>query len=145
MLAQDIDWVIAIASGLPTAPQWGGSIYERAVLAQDGLRIALVAELSGEVVGFAVALVIAPEAELESIGVAADSQRLGVGRSLLGELVGELLQSEVTALDLEVRESNRTAVQFYARAGFLQVGRRTRYYREPDEDALLLRLALGGT
>jgi ribosomal-protein-alanine N-acetyltransferase len=143
MLAGDIDQVMAIASGLATAPQWNRSIYERAALAENPLRVALVAELSGTLVGFAVAMVIAPEAELESIGVSADAQRTGVGRALLAELALQLRRIGVSALDLEVRESNRAAMELYVKAGFREAGRRTRYYRDPDEDALLLRLELG--
>jgi len=142
MRVRDLDGVIAIAANLAKAPQWGRPVYERAVLG-NGVRIALVAEMPGEVVGFAVALVIAPEAELESIGVAADCQRRGVGRGLLGELLRRLTEAHVTALDLEVRESNQAAVEFYARSGFREIGRRIRYYRDPVEDALLLRFVLG--
>jgi ribosomal-protein-alanine N-acetyltransferase len=37
---------------------------------------------------------------------------------------------------LEVRASNLTAIRLYQRHGFLTLGRRRGYYREPEEDAL---------
>jgi ribosomal-protein-alanine N-acetyltransferase len=43
---------------------------------------------------------------------------------------------------LEVRESNRSAQSLYASHGFRPVGQRAAYYRNPKEDALVLRLAL---
>ena len=43
---------------------------------------------------------------------------------------------------LEVRESNQAARAVYAARGFEQVGRRKRYYRDPIEDALVLRATL---
>ena len=48
----------------------------------------------------------------------------------------------VEAVYLEVRESNAAAQRMYAHRGFSRVGRRRRYYRRPEEDALILRLVL---
>jgi ribosomal-protein-alanine N-acetyltransferase len=38
-----------------------------------------------------------------------------------------------------VRATNRAAVALYGRAGFREVGRRRGYYRDPVEDAVLMR------
>jgi len=48
----------------------------------------------------------------------------------------------VSEVALEVRYSNERAFSFYQRVGFRGVGRRPGYYREPVEDAVLLRLDL---
>jgi ribosomal-protein-alanine acetyltransferase len=93
-------------------------------------------------VGFAVAAVVAGEAELETIAVAADGQRRGVGGLLLRALVDELKTAQVSELHLEVRASNQMALGFYAGQGFKEAGRRPRYYADPEEDAVLMRLRL---
>jgi ribosomal-protein-alanine N-acetyltransferase len=96
----------------------------------------------GGIVGFAVASVVPPQAELETIAVAAEGQRRGVGRNLFAVLAGELAIAHVEELFLEVRASNRAALALYLSLGFSQTGCRPRYYIDPVEDALLLDLRL---
>lgn len=98
---------------------------------------------SGRIVGFAVAGLVAPEAELETIAVSAKAQRQGVGALLLRALAEELRTERVTGLILEVRASNRAALGFYRAQGFIETGRRPRYYADPEEDAVLMGLNLG--
>jgi len=98
---------------------------------------------SGPVVGFAVASLVAPEAELETMGVASEGQRRGVGARLLQALVEELRAERVTELMLEVRASNCGALAFYRARGFRETGRRVRYYADPEEDAVLMGLWVG--
>lgn len=141
MRAADVERVMEIARGLKDAPQWAASAY-RAALDGEGVprRIALVAETaeSGMVVGFAVASLVAPEAELETIAVVAEGQRRGVARRLWAAMAEELRVAGVTVVHLEVRASNSAALGFYRAEGFVEAGRRPRYYADPDEDALLL-------
>jgi len=91
-------------------------------------------------IGFAVAGVIAPEAELETIAVAVEGQRRGVASRLIAVLAEELRRAGVVDFHLEVRESNQPALGLYAALGFEETGRRPRYYVDPVEDALLLRM-----
>lgn len=147
MAEADLDAVMAMAAALPTAPHWQRETYARATK-PDAVpaRIALVAEAeSGELAGFVVASLIAPEAELESIVTAAGFQRRGVGRALLDALSGALRTREVSELHLEVRASNDAARALYAAAGFVESGVRPRYYADPVEDAVLFRLDLEQT
>ena len=97
---------------------------------------------AGRVLGFAVAGLILPEAELETIVVAPQHQRRGLGAFLVRALAEELRKVQVSELILEVRASNRTAVGFYRAYGFEEAGRRVRYYADPEEDAVLMRLKL---
>ena len=137
--------VMEIAQSLKEAPHWPCSAYETALNAQAmPQRIALVAEgVESGVVGFAVASVVPPQAELETIAVVAEGQRRGVGRNLFAFLAGELAIAHAEELFLEVRASNRAALALYLSLGFKETGRRSRYYIDPVEDALLLALRLG--
>jgi ribosomal-protein-alanine N-acetyltransferase len=144
MTAADLDRAMEIARGLKDAPQWRASAYMAAVDAEGvPRRIAVVAdEAQIGVVGFAVASVVAPEGELETIAVAAEGQRRGIGGRLFAVLAEELSMAGVTDVHLEVRGSNAAALAFYRALGFREMGRRVRYYTEPVEDALLLGLWL---
>jgi ribosomal-protein-alanine N-acetyltransferase len=140
----DIPQVTQIAAALPEAPHWPESAYA-AALESDATprRIALVVE-DGEarMWGFAVALIVAPQAELETIAVAKSAQRQGIATRLLAELFTALKRIQISEVFLEVRESNRAARAFYTRAGFAETGRRAGYYTDPKEDAILLSRAL---
>jgi ribosomal-protein-alanine acetyltransferase len=141
----DITRVLEIADALPTAPHWPLSAWLDALDPAAQLRRkALVAEDPGKgvVLGFAVASVLAPQAELETIGVSTEAQRRGIARYLFATLAAELKQAHITEVTLEVRASNGAALQFYRALGFREAGRRRRYYADPEEDAVLLRLTL---
>jgi ribosomal-protein-alanine N-acetyltransferase len=146
MRVEDVDQVVAIAVGLKDAPHWPRSIYVEALdQASTPRRIALIAanETSGEIAGFAVARILPPQAELESIAVRPDAQRKGIGSTLVAILVDELKAAGVSETLLEVRASNHAGLAFYGSLGWRPTGRRTRYYADPEEDAILMSLALG--
>ncbi len=144
MRREDIERVMQIAAALPEAPHWPESAYAAAVDPEaTPRRIALIAEdAQCGITGFAVALVIPPEAELETIAVAESAQRRGIAGCLVAEMFTTLKRLQITEIVLEVRESNRIARRLYARAGFADAGRRTGYYSEPEEDAILLHRSL---
>ena len=145
MSAGDVERVLGIAGDLPHAPRWLDSAYLSAINPENApRRIALVAEDGGLVAGFLVASVVAPEAELETIAVAPDAQRRGLGGMLLEALLVELRGSQVSELILEVRASNGAALGLYRGRGFTECGKRVRYYADPVEDALLMRMAING-
>ena len=98
---------------------------------------------SGRVVGFAIASLVPPQAELETIVIAAAEQRRGIGRRLMTAMSDELSAAAVSEALLEVRASNQRALEFYRSMGWKETGRRPRYYADPEEDAVLMSLAVG--
>ena len=102
----------------------------------------LVAERNGETVGFVMVRHVADESEIHNIVVRRSDRRSGVGAALLAAAMQSAREHGATRVFLEVRESNAAAIAFYASHGFRNVGRRSRYYRNPDEDALLFELRL---
>ena len=101
---------------------------------------ARIAAIGAEPVGFAVARIVADEAELILIGVHPEHRRSGHGRLLLGHLIDALRTAGAARLFLEVAEGNQAANAFYRGAGFAPVGRRPHYYQ--GQDALVLAKAL---
>jgi len=146
MSPADLERVRTIGESLADAPHWPLTAYQAALHPQgEPRRIALVAETaeSGAVVGFAVVSLVGPQAELETLAVAADGQRQGVGRKLFAALLDELRGTGAQEIILEVRASNHPALGLYRALGFVVTGKRPRYYADPVEDAVLMELRLG--
>lgn len=143
MSAEDLERVLEIARSLPQAPHWPVSAYVAAMNPEiTPRRIALVVEEGDRAAGFLVASLVAPEAELETIAVSAEAQRRGIGGMLLDVLLIELQAERISELILEVRASNGAALGLYRARGFVEIGRRLRYYADPEEDAVLMRMNL---
>ena len=86
-------------------------------------------------VGYAIGSLVAGELEVRSIAVDPAAQRRGAGRSLLAALLDLARTRGALDAHLEVRVDNVAAVRLYARAGFVESGRRARYYAD-GTDAL---------
>ena len=143
MEGTDLDRVMEVAASTKNAPKWTREAYLAAIdPAGSPRRIALLARESEETAGFSVASFILPQAELEAIVTAVPFQRRGVARNLVDFVVKYLRAEGVSEVLLEVRASNLPALAFYRAAGFVESGKRPRYYAEPVEDAILMRLEL---
>jgi len=100
--------------------------------------VGLVAETLHQICGYAFFRTCAPESELLRMAVAAEHRGHGVGSALLEHALRAFAGQGYTTCFLEVRCSNEKARRLYAKAGFLQVGTRKKYYSQPVEDALQL-------
>lgn len=83
-----------------------------------------------------------PEAEIYNIGVRPEMRRRGVGGALLETLFEIFARNDVGEVFLEVRARNLAAVQFYGSKGFAEQGRRAGFYKNPADDALIMRAEL---
>ena len=103
------------------------------------LSLWLVALDGQQVVGYVGSQSVMGEADMMNIAVSSQYRRMGIAQSLVERLVLALRGKNVSSLTLEVRASNEPAKALYSKLGFLQIGRRPNYYRNPKEDALILR------
>lgn len=106
---------------------------------ENELALWLVAEEAGEVIGYVGSQTVMGESDMMNIAVHPDFRRRGVAGRLLEELLAALAKRGSKSLSLEVRASNEAARGLYESFGFQQVGLRKNYYRNPREDALILR------
>jgi ribosomal-protein-alanine N-acetyltransferase len=149
--AGDVAGVVALEGRIVEAPHWAEAVYA-AILNDDGdvdglvRRCFFVAEAEGRLVGFAVGKVIGSGAdgvgELESVVVDRAVRRTGVGKALCRAVVAWCRGQGAGTLELEVRAGSGGAIALYGGLGFVVAGRRAEYYREPAEDAVLMRLDL---
>lgn len=140
---EDIEAVLRVERGAVEAPHWGEAEYCAALDDEAAVRRCLmVGEVEGRVVGFAVGKVAAGVGELESVAVAGEARRQGVGRALCVAVMEWCRARGVGTMELEVRAGSIGAIGLYEGLGFVGVGRRREYYREPVEDALLMEMEL---
>ena len=99
----------------------------------------LAAEEDGRLAGYGAVCVIAGEGEIQRIAVHPSWRRMGVGRKLMEAMEACAAKQGAPDLILEVRAGNEAALGLYQSYGFVQEGLRRGYYRNPEEDAILMR------
>ena len=99
----------------------------------------LVAVEGEKLAGYIGSQTVMGETDMMNVAVDPDFRRRGVAQTLILALVEALKARGSHWLMLEVRQSNAPARALYEKLGFAEVGRRKNYYRNPKEDALILR------
>ena len=102
----------------------------------------LVVTEGEQVVAYVGAQTVIDSSDMMNIAVHPDFRRRGIGEMLVAALEEQLRQRGSKMLLLEVRDSNVPAIALYEKLGFHQVGLRKNYYRNPKEDARILRKEL---
>jgi ribosomal-protein-alanine N-acetyltransferase len=132
-----------IAGHSATAARWNKQQYTRLFSSEAPHdQVTLVVQEDDRVAGFLAARQVAgSEWEIENVAVSGPARRRGLGSHLLGSFLDLVRSRGGIEVYLEVRESNRAARALYEKWAFQEAGRRKSYYREPDEDALVLRFS----
>ena len=114
---------------------------ERSVTSEltNPLSLWLVAMDGNRLAGYVGSQTVIDESDMMNVAVHPDFRRQGIAERLVEELVACLKEKGSHCLTLEVRASNEPAIGLYEKLSFQQVGRRKNYYRNPREDALILR------
>ncbi len=143
-IASDLAAILVLERATENAPHWPPSAYAAILDSTAQQRCLIVAHANGVLAGFAVGLLHHDEhlAELEGVAVAANARRAGVGRALCCAVFDWCRSEGATEVVLEVRAASAGAIALYVALGFTQTGRRPRYYHDPEDDALAMRLQL---
>ena len=118
--------------------------------------VALVAAEGNRIVGFLIArlitinnpshlpsdvagsMALSSFAEIMNIGVLTECRRKRLATQLLSRLESDHRSGRLRSISLEVRQSNVAAIAFYRLQGFRITGLRPKFYRSPQEDALIM-------
>ena len=114
---------------------------ERSIASEldNKLSLWLVALDVDTVAGYIGSQTVLGETDMMNVAVSPDYRRQGIGEQLITALIEALKSQGSHSLMLEVRASNEPAKSLYEKLGFAAVGLRKNYYRNPKEDALILR------
>ena len=161
-IASDLDAILALERATDLAPHWPPSAYAAILAAPMGSSIEgndpgvpfiprslrneweTASQSSGRNHIHKPTDASTPQriAELESVVVSASARRAGIGRALCRAVFDWSHSQDATEVVLEVRASSSAAIALYASLGFTTTARRPRYYQDPADDALLMRLQL---
>lgn len=134
--ASDIDAMAAIERVAFSDP-WPTSAFADLLRAPHATMTVAVSDAG--LAGYCVLLMAADEGEIANIATAPWARRRGVAGRLLDHALRLAQHLGAVSVYLEVRASNESARALYASRAFAPVGRRRGYYRNPLEDALVLR------
>jgi [ribosomal protein S18]-alanine N-acetyltransferase len=154
----DLVRILELERATETAAHWTENDWRAAIAGTEPRRTTFVLELDETdsmlvqfadesrfapepgIQGFLVGRHLDAEMEIENVVIAQGMRRFGLGSLLLEQVLKTSKNQGVSRIFLEVRESNSAARRLYEKAGFVPNGKRKDYYREPEEDALLLEI-----
>ena len=138
--ASDLDAIVAIEDAAFSDP-WSEASFA-GLMRAPSTALTVAEDAQRQVVGYSVLLIAGTDADLANLAVAPRARGLGVGRLLVEDVIARARRAVVDYVYLEVRDSNVRAIALYEAVGFRAFGRRRRYYKDPVEDARVLRIEL---
>jgi ribosomal-protein-alanine N-acetyltransferase len=135
MSKEDIDQVAGLEKTCFSDP-WNQQAFTEELRLE--LAIPLVARLGSKVVGYTCLWHLVDQLEVANFAVSPDHRSEGIGEKLMKRVLLEAKKKSCRSVVLSVRESNQAAIRLYVKFGFVEVGRRKKYYRLPTEDALTM-------
>jgi [ribosomal protein S18]-alanine N-acetyltransferase len=133
----DLPEVLAIERQSFVAP-WSRRLFEETLLFPFSVNLVLKREK--KVIGYISLYVIRDEAQVHNVAIHPKWRRQGYASMLFSHVMEYLKPRKVSQYLLEVREGNREAINLYRKYGFEVIGKRRKYYRETNEDALVMQL-----
>jgi len=91
-----------------------------------------------ELVGYSFLFNVYDEIHINNIALKNNYRKKGMGKKLLDYIINYGKENNFSRITLEVRESNEGALKLYYKNGFILISKRTDYYSNPKEDALIL-------
>ena len=111
-------------------------------LSSPASRYWIATDESGDVAGYGGVKVGGDQADVMTIGVRAHARGRGLGAAILDALLDWSREAGAREIFLDVRPSNKGAIGLYESRGFVEIGRRPRYFRNPVEEAVEMRAPL---
>lgn len=139
MKEEHLDQVMEIEKKSFSDP-WNKSFFSQDIDNQSALP--LVAKADDKIIGYVCLWKILDEIQISNIAVCPERRRRGIGEEMMQRILKMTKEQDYRRISLDVRISNKAAINLYQKFGFREAGRRKNYYRHPQEDALILEKVL---
>ena len=118
------------------------SVTSLELLTKEGIGTGVVCRCDGIVCAYGGMLVAVDEGQITNIATHPDYRRQGYGKAVVEALIKYAKNNRLESISLEVRESNRAAIELYSSLGFKTEGKRKDFYTKPTESALVMVLRI---
>ncbi len=98
----------------------------------------IVHRLEKRIIGYIIYWHLQDEVQISNIAVHPDFRRMGIGESILKQVLAQLEEGGARLISLEVRPSNMAAIKLYNKLDFDILGIRKNYYHNPQEHAIVM-------
>ena len=139
MVSADLFKVADLERRLFSDP-WSIDSFRGALRSQN--QVFLVCDDDATIAGYCGMLMVPGEGQILNVAVDENYRRRGLATEMMNSMVDIGTTNEVFLYTLEVRESNAPVLALYKSLGFVPTGRRKGYYKNPEEDAILMDLDL---
>ena len=136
MTVDDIDEVLEVEEAC-FAIAWTRDDFLRE-LTENKLALYFVARYNGKIVGYAGMWHVVTEGQITNVAVLQDYRNKKIGSKLIDTIVKTAVEREMLGITLEVKISNYTAQKLYTIYGFKPEGFRINYYKDTNEDAIIM-------
>ncbi len=138
MTENDIPRAAELEKMIFTDP-WSEKVYRETFKIPDVEYVAVCDDEAGqEMVGAAGVRNIVGTGEITNVMLLPEYRGRGIGRQMLEEVIRRGRRLGAKDFTLEVRKSNANAIRLYEKLGFESAGIRPQFYRNPDEDAVIM-------
>ncbi|MGL4789834.1 MAG: ribosomal protein S18-alanine N-acetyltransferase [Anaerotignaceae bacterium] len=136
MTMESVDDVVKVEEACFHIP-WTKADFVKEV-SENKMAIYRIAVVDGKVVGYAGMWHVVTEGHITNVAVHPDYRRQGVGEALIEEFIKVAEELEMIGITLEVKISNMGAQKLYTKFGFKPEGFRKNYYKDTNEDAVIM-------
>ena len=114
------------------------SVESLKLLTNEGIGIGMVCHKDGKVCAYGGMLIAVDEGQIANIATHPDYRRQGYGKAVVEALIKYAKNNRLASISLEVRVSNKAAIDLYTSLGFKIEGKRKDFYTAPREDGLVM-------
>lgn len=139
MMLEDLAAVIQIDRMSFSLP-WPEQTYRYEITVNRAARCLVAETEDKQIAAMIVSWTVVDELHIATFATHHDYRRLGIGSQLLAEALNDGRRMGMRRAFLEVRAGNAAAQSLYRKFGFVVTGTRPKYYRDNDEDAILMTL-----
>ena len=138
----DLAAIYKLESAVFTGDAWSEKDLSAVITSSGAMCFSALGD-DGELYGYTIGRIIAPEGEIYKVAVLPERQGKGIAYRLLSYALKTERGRGLETVFLEVRSQNLAAIKLYRSLCFKEIGRRKNYYKNPTDDAIIMMMGGG--